>query len=88
MIWLQAKKNQNSNSQKESSENGSLRFKEALDEMFEDLKSEELKAMLEVFRVDAEGLSTEEIFLLIGAKYFSEMREGESVESSVAEVKF
>ena len=44
----------------------------------------ESKEIFVMCRVHVEGLSSEEISLLAGVKYFSEMREGEVIECSVA----
>ena len=57
------------------------------DERHEESKNEDLKEVLEIYRVDAEVLSSKESSLLEGAKDFSELREGESVDFSLAEVK-
>ena len=43
--------------------------------------------MFAICRVDIEGLSSEESSLLAGAKYFSDLREVEDVNSLVAKVK-
>ena len=45
------------------------------------------KESFSICRVDTEGLSSEDISLLEGAKGFSKLREVESVESLAAEVK-
>ena len=56
------------------------------EEIFEESKNEYSKEIFEIYRVDAEVLSSEESSLLAGPKCLSELRQVESIEFSVAGV--
>ena len=54
---------------------------------FEESIFEDLNEIFEICRADVKVLSSEEIFPFVGAKYYLELREEESVEYSSGEVK-